>query len=98
MKPSALPAISVVVPLRSWPVLVNTKLCMKCESGDAGTATGARDALLAGLDAGTAYSNIHNATFPGGEIRANLVFVSEPPAALALLAAIGLVGAMRRRA
>ena len=34
--------------------------------------------LDSGLDAGTAYSNIHNATFPGGEIRGNLAAVPEP--------------------
>ena len=34
-----------------------------------GTAAGAAAALLAGLQAGQAYLNIHTATFPGGEIR-----------------------------
>ena len=43
-----------------------------------GTATGAEAALLAGLQAGNAYFNIHTATsdptkFPGGEIRGFLV-------------------------
>lgn len=37
-----------------------------------GTAAGASAALEAGLDAGTAYFNIHTSSFPGGEIRANL--------------------------
>lgn len=48
-----------------------------------GTAAGAEAALAAGLANGTAYSNIHDATFPGGEIRANLVAqqsVAEVPA------------------
>jgi hypothetical protein len=43
-----------------------------------GTAAGARAALINGLNAGNAYSNIHNATYPGGEIRANLVATPEP--------------------
>src|SRR5690606_7541612 len=44
-----------------------------------GTVQGARDALLAGLASGRAYSNIHNSTYPGGEIRANLTAeVPEP--------------------
>jgi hypothetical protein len=43
-----------------------------------GTAAGAETALINGLEAGLAYSNIHNATFPGGEIRGLLVGVPEP--------------------
>ena len=34
---------------------------------------GARAALIAGLDSGAAYYNIHTTVVPGGEIRANLV-------------------------
>src|SRR2546430_11114286 len=30
---------------------------------------GSEAALIAGFNAGTAYTNIHNAVFPGGEIR-----------------------------
>jgi hypothetical protein len=65
-----------------------------------GTAAGAQAALIAGLNAGNAYSNIHNATYPGGEIRANLVATPEP-ASLGLMAtglfALAAFGLKRRR-
>lgn len=62
-----------------------------------GTAVGARDALIAGLQGGNAYSNIHNAIFPGGEIRANLAPVPLPAAAWLLLSGIGAIGTLRAR-
>jgi hypothetical protein len=51
------------------------------------------------MNAGNAYSNIHNATFPGGEIRANLVATPEP-ASVGLMATglLGLAGfGLKRR-
>lgn len=63
-----------------------------------GTVAFARDAFLAGLDAGQAYLNIHTNLFPGGEIRGQLTAVPEPAARMLMIAGFGLVGgALRRR-
>jgi hypothetical protein len=63
-----------------------------------GTAAGAEAALLAGLAAHQAYSNIHNATFPGGEIRGFLrAGIPEPASWARMIAGFGLVGATLRR-
>jgi CHRD domain len=62
-----------------------------------GTAAGAEARLAAGLAAPDhrAYVNIHNLTFPGGEIRGALI---PEPGALALsLAALLAIGAVSRR-
>lgn len=53
-----------------------------------GTAAGAEAALINGLNAGQAYVNIHDAQWPGGEIRANVTVTPEPTSVL--LMAIGL--------
>ena len=59
-----------------------------------GTAAGAEAALIAGLEAGMAYVNIHNAEFPGGEIRARI----PEPMTLALAAlGLGIAVLARRR-
>ena len=68
-------------------------------ANNGGNAASAFAALLTGVKAGQSYVNIHNAQFPGGEIRGFLAPIPEPETyalMLAGLAAVG-VGARRRR-
>ena len=61
-----------------------------------GTAAGAEAALLKGFVDGEAYSNIHNATFPGGEIRGQLHAIPEPATWTLMILGFGLAGAAMR--
>ncbi|HYE37918.1 CHRD domain-containing protein [Methylocaldum sp.] len=62
-----------------------------------GSAEGAAAALIAALNATRAYSNIHNADFPGGEIRGNLAPIPLPPAVMLFTTALlGLLPLARR--
>jgi hypothetical protein len=59
---------------------------------------GSEAALIAGLNNGTAYTNIHNATFPGGEIRGQIEATPEPGTLLLLgTGAAGMISLIRRR-
>jgi hypothetical protein len=60
-----------------------------------GTAAGAEAALLAGIAGGQAYVNIHDAQFPGGEIRGFVV--PEPEGAALVGLGVGLFAFLRRR-
>ena len=63
-----------------------------------GNPATAEATLLAGLNAGNAYFNIHSSTFPAGEIRATLLAVPEPATWAMMIFGFGAVGlAMRRR-
>ena len=64
-------------------------------TGNGGTAASAETALIAGLNSGNAYVNIHNATFPGGEIRGFVVAV--PETGSVMLLGLGLIAMMMRR-
>lgn len=66
-------------------------------TANGGSVSSAFNALVAGLDNGTAYSNIHSTTFPGGEIRGFLAPVPEPQTYAMLLAGLAALSVFSRR-
>jgi hypothetical protein len=64
-------------------------------AAEGGTAAGAEAGLIAGLNAHEAYTNIHNTTFPGGEIRGLLSPVPEPSTWLLSVAGLALMFLVR---
>ncbi len=66
-------------------------------AGFASTAA-AETALINGLNTGLTYANIHDSTFPGGEIRGQLAAVPEPATTgLMLVGLISMVAVGRKR-
>jgi hypothetical protein len=67
-------------------------------SSSGATAAGAESALLAAMASGMTYTNIHDANFPGGEIRGQLAAVPEPATmAVGGASLLGLIAMVRRR-
>ncbi len=64
-----------------------------------GTVDAARIALIAGMNSGNAYANIHTTTFPAGEIAGYLVTSTPEPGSVLLLTPglVALAGVVRRR-
>ena len=65
-------------------------------TANGGSVSNALNSLLAGLDSGQAYFNIHTSLFQPGEIRGLAVLIPEPTSALLALISLGLPVMWRR--
>lgn len=65
-------------------------------TANGGSVANALSSLIAGLDSGQAYFNIHTSIFGGGEIRGQAVFVPEPTSAILGLAGLAMPLLLRR--
>lgn len=66
-------------------------------TANGGTTATAEAALVAGLNAGKVYFNIHTSTSGGGEIRGFVTVVPEPSTVLLMAGGLVAVGVMARR-
>ncbi|EXI67428.1 MAG: CHRD domain protein [Candidatus Accumulibacter adjunctus] len=99
--PGTLPGFPAGVSADSYSAVIDLDLASSFTSAfinnfGGGTVAGARTALFAGLDAGTAYFNIHTSAFPGGEIRAFPERVPEPASLFLGFLGIGALLLTRR--
>jgi hypothetical protein len=97
-----LPGFPLGVQSGTYARLIDLTLATSYSAGfvaaSGGTAAGAEARLIANLESGNAYFNIHSTTFPGGEIRTFVTVVPEPATYGLMLAGLaGVLGASLRR-
>jgi CHRD domain/PEP-CTERM motif len=98
----ALPGVNagVVLPFAGFPAATSGTFSATFDLATALTGGVSEATFIAGLEAGLAYLNIHNATFPGGEIRGQLTASVPEPATWAMLllgfAGIGFMAYRRK--
>jgi CHRD domain/PEP-CTERM motif len=66
-------------------------------AANGGSVDAARNTLIAGLNSGTAYLNVHSTQFPAGEIRGFLTVVPEPGTLVLLGSGLAAAGGVARR-
>jgi hypothetical protein len=102
--PGTLPGFPTGVTFGSYSVTLDLTQASTFTTGflagpGGGTVAGASAALLAGLNAGSAYFNVHSTAFPAGEIRGFLQPVPEPATwGMLALGCLAVGAAARRRA
>lgn len=98
--PGTLPGFPVGVTGGTYATVLDLSLTSTYTGGfltfGGGSAAGASAALLAGMQSGRAYFNVHTSTYPGGEIRGFLTAVPEPGTWALLLVGFALAGGALR--
>lgn len=100
--PGTLPGFPTGVQAGSYAVVIDLSLATSFTSSflagaGGGSVAGAEAALVAGLDSGRAYFNVHTSAFPGGEIRTFTSPVPEPSSYALMAVGLGVLAWAQRR-